>query len=216
MRLIGNRTELIHNNAPWKAKVVEGPFILRHGGWFYMFYSGNDCCDLKCNYALGVARSPYLLGPWEKNPANPILKSNEMWKCPGHGSIVTDAGGRDYLLYHAYRKVSMYVGRQALLGEVKSGVDQWPAINADIVPNERALSPRLAEARNTEYSFVDDFTSRRLMPDWQRPQANAPSTCIEQARRGWLALSSTGARAHDVIGAIVHKRQPPGTMWRRP
>ena len=58
------------------------------------------------------------------------------------------------------------VGRQALIGDVKWGADQWPTINAAIVPNERALSARLVGARNTEYSFVDDFTSRRLMPGW--------------------------------------------------
>jgi xylan 1,4-beta-xylosidase len=109
-RLIGNHTQLIHNDGSWEAKVVEGRFILRHGGWFYIFYSGDDCCDLKCNYALGVARSPYLLGPWEKNPANPILKGNEVCESPGHGSIVTDVRSRDYLLYHVYRKDSIASG----------------------------------------------------------------------------------------------------------
>lgn len=210
LRLIGERTELIRNDAAWEAKVVEAPFILRRGNWFYMFYSGNDCCSLECNYALGVARSPYLLGPWEKNPANPILKGNEAWKCPGHGSVVTDAGNRDYLLYHAYDRDSTYIGRQVLLDEVKWGVGQWPTINHGKAPSELAPAPLGVAQRNAEYSFADNFNSPQLMPSWQWPQANAPATRIQPTRRGWLDLAPTGARAHDVIGAIVARSTTAG------
>jgi beta-xylosidase len=202
-RLIGGRTELIRNNAPWEARVVEAPFIMRRGGWFYMFYSGNDCCGLQCNYALGVARSQYLLGPWEKNPANPILRGNEKWKCPGHGSIVTDAQGRDYLLYHAYEKNAVYVGRQALLDEVTWGTNQWPAIAQGSMPSTGALSTVDMTGSAPRHSFFDDFTSARLMPGWHWPQANQPLTRIQRARNGWLTLASASATARDVISAIV-------------
>ena len=80
---------------------MEGPFVLRHGDWFYLFYSGNGCCGVNCDYALGVARARTLFGPWEKDPSNPILAGNETWKCPGHGSIVQDERGRYFFLYHA-------------------------------------------------------------------------------------------------------------------
>ena len=56
-KLMGQPRELIRNDAPWEAQLVEGPFIMRRGDWFYMFYSGNACCGRECNYALGVARS---------------------------------------------------------------------------------------------------------------------------------------------------------------
>ena len=62
-KLTGERHELIRNDADWEGGVVEGPFILRHNDWFYLFYSGNGCCGMGCNYALGVARSRWLLGP---------------------------------------------------------------------------------------------------------------------------------------------------------
>ena len=55
-KLVGEPKELIRNDAAWEGRVVEGPFILRRNGWFYMFYSGNACCGRECNYALGVAR----------------------------------------------------------------------------------------------------------------------------------------------------------------
>src|SRR5919205_704182 len=136
-RLIGQRKEILRNTEPWEkhptlpyGDLIEGPAVVRRGGWFYMFFSGNFCCARECNYMMGVARARRLLGPWEKNPKNPILRGNESFKCPDHGTVVSDAAGRDWLLYHAMdAKDFVYVGRQALLDEVKWGRDGWPTIN---------------------------------------------------------------------------------------
>src|SRR5688500_7627889 len=111
-QLVGSMKELMRNDAPWEGNLVEGPYVLRRNGWFYLFYSGNACCGRRCNYALGVARARNLLGPWEKYSKNPILAANDQWKCPGHGTIVTDPRGRTYLMYHAYdAQTFVYVGR---------------------------------------------------------------------------------------------------------
>src|SRR3954452_19200111 len=118
-KLLGEKRELIRNDAPWERHVVEGPFVLRHADYFYLFYSGNACCGLQCNYALGVARSNSLHGPWEKYANNPIIKNDDEWRCPGHGSIVSTPDGRTYLMYHAYpTHGSVYVGREAVLDEI--------------------------------------------------------------------------------------------------
>lgn len=203
-KLVGEKKELIRNDAPWEAQLVEGPYVLRHNGWFYLFYSGNACCGRECHYALGVARSRTLLGRWEKNPANPILKGNETWKCPGHGSIVTDTRGRYFLLYHAYSvKDFVYVGREAMLDEVKFGASGWPTINGGHGPSVRAPSPLGDAKRKNEYSFFDDFTSPQLRPGWQWPQANEPALRIETGRGGWLILSPKNAKANDVLGSVV-------------
>jgi len=208
-KLVGGKKELFRNDAKsWEGGVVEGAFVLRRGDWFYLFYSGNACCGRRCNYALGVARSRKLLGPWEKNPANPILKGNDEWKCPGHGSIVADARGRDFLLYHAYQaKDFVYVGRQALLDEVQwqSGAGGWPSINGGAGPSGRASAPLGTNERNLEYSFADDFNAPRLIPGWQWPQASEPLMKIERARGGWLVLSPKpfGMAESSFIGGVV-------------
>jgi beta-xylosidase len=207
-RLVGENRELIRNTAAWESNLVEGPFILRHAGYFYMFYSGNACCGRGCNYAMGVARSRALLGPWEKNSANPILKGNDDWKCPGHGSLVSDARGRDYLLYHAYHpKDFVYAGRPALLEEVKWGADGWPTINHGKGPSARAASPLGMPEGNAEYAVFDDFASPRLTPGWQWPQANEPVKRIEGGR---LVLAPTAAHAQDMLGAVVARTTTTG------
>lgn len=143
-RLAGPHTALFRNDAPWEGGVVEGPFVVRRAGWFYMFYSGSGCCGEGCKYAMGVARSRKLMGPWEKHPGNPILAANKDWNCPGHGSIVKDPSGRDWLLYHAYSAGSdARKGRQGLLDEVIWGADGWPVINGGHGPSAKGTAPAL-------------------------------------------------------------------------
>ena len=45
------------NEADWEGRVVEGPFVIFHDGWYYLFYAGSACCGLECSYAEGVARA---------------------------------------------------------------------------------------------------------------------------------------------------------------
>lgn len=205
-KLVGSKKELIRNDPKsWEGGVVEGAFVLRRGDWFYLFYSGNACCGRRCNYALGVARSRKLLGPWEKNPNNPILAENKLWQCPGHGSIVTDEQGRDLLLYHAYRQSeeAFYIGREALLDEIKwDGAQGWPTINAGKGPG---ASPPVTGAiipGESKASFFDDFATWNLRSSWQWPQANEPLIRIDRERGGRLVLS-TASQATDPISAVL-------------
>jgi beta-xylosidase len=159
LKLTGEKRELFRNDAPWEGQLVEGPFVLRRGPWWYMFYSGAGCCGRGCNYALGVARAKALLGPWEKYAGNPILKANDQWICPGHGSIVEDPQGHTWLLYHAYHpKDSIFVGRQGLLDEITWGGDGWPQIEGP----SAGTSPK-------PWTFADEFDGRTLSPEWSWP-----------------------------------------------
>jgi beta-xylosidase len=210
-QLVGEPTEILRNDQPWEGALVEGPFVMLRGGWFYMFYSGNACCGRSCDYALGVARARKLLGPWEKNPANPILKASEDWKCPGHGSIVSDPAGRDYLLYHAYHSTDfVHVGRQGLLERVDwGGADDWPTINGGAGPSARAPAPVGAADRGVEHGFADEFHSA-AWPGWQWPQGSEPSVRVEPADGGWLVLSPRGQRAQDPVGAVFGRATTTG------
>lgn len=204
LKLTGERRELIHNTSTWEGPVVEGPSIVRHADWFYLFYSGNACCGRSCNYALGVARSRQLLGPWEKNPANPILKANDDWKCPGHGTIVEDARGRSYLLYHAYhRRRSVHVGRQALLDQVTWNADGWPTINGGRGPSTEAASPFKAAERDDQYSFFDSFSALQLRPGWVWPYRTEPTVGFASGGGGWLYLTQKTDQTDNEMGALL-------------
>ena len=199
-KLVETPHELIRNDADWEGGVVEGPFILRHNDWFYLFYSGNGCCGRGCNYALGVARSRSLLGPWEKNPANPILAANETWKCPGHGSIVQDEQGRYFLLYHAYSATgTIFTGREGMLDEVKFGPDNWPTLNNGNGPSVKFVSPLGAVQKVSGGSYAGDFTGDSLESGWQWPQAREP---LHRLQNGKLLLTASG-RGTNFLAAVL-------------
>ena len=87
--------------------LIEGPWVIRRGEFYYMFYSGDNCCGAKANYAVMVARSRSATGPFETLeqakgvPNSIILQKAGHWFAPGHNSIVTDAAGQDWIVYHA-------------------------------------------------------------------------------------------------------------------
>ena len=200
-KLVGEIKELIRNDVPWEGNLVEGPFVLRRGEWFYMFYSGNGCCGRGCTYGVGVARAKKLLGPWEKCPANPILAANQSFKCPGHGSIVSDSRGRDFFLYHAYEvKDFVYAGRQGMMDEVKWNADGWPVINDGKGPSSQALAPLKYAGPSLPMDLYDDFATDKLSTRWQWPVSIDPVAKVE---KGALVLSSNPDNKDNLLSSVL-------------
>jgi GH43 family beta-xylosidase len=100
LSLVGARATLITNDQAWEGGVVEGPWVLRRDGLYYLFYSGNAYYN--GTYAVGVARASNPLGPYEKLGA-PILTSSAAWIGPGHCSVVDTPSGETAMVYHAWR-----------------------------------------------------------------------------------------------------------------
>jgi beta-xylosidase len=202
LKLVGEKKEILRNEAPWEGAVVEGPFVMRRGGYYYLFYSGSACCGRNCSYALGVARAKDMLGPWEKAPSNPILAGNGAWRCPGHGSMVEDPDGRVWLLYHAYAQTGFVAtGREMLLDEVVFAANGWPAINGGKGPTTRAPAPAMARAQGDLSAFREEFGgSGDLPPGWQWPVGRKPAMRISD---GLLTLTSTDEPATAVRSITV-------------
>jgi arabinan endo-1,5-alpha-L-arabinosidase len=84
-------------------RLVEGAWVVRRGGYYYLFFSGDNCCGPNIHYAALVARSRNATGPFEVMPVRRgvVLERSGRWVGPGHNSVVTDAGGTDWIVYHA-------------------------------------------------------------------------------------------------------------------
>jgi arabinan endo-1,5-alpha-L-arabinosidase len=87
--------------------LIEGAWVIRHGRYYYLFYSGDNCCGPKANYAVMVARSRFATGPFTTleqatgTPHSVVLQKSLRWIAPGHNSIISDAAGQDWIVYHA-------------------------------------------------------------------------------------------------------------------
>ena len=88
-------------------QLLEGSWVVLRHGWYYLFYSGNNCCGPDAHYGVLVARSRSATGLFETlaeatdNPYAMLLEGNHHWRAPGHNCVVTDAAGHDWLAYHA-------------------------------------------------------------------------------------------------------------------
>jgi arabinan endo-1,5-alpha-L-arabinosidase len=84
-------------------RLVEGAWVIRRGGYYYLFFSGDNCCGDKAHYATMVARSRSATGPFETRdrPLDLVVAADAQWVAPGHNSVVQDSRGDDWMLYHA-------------------------------------------------------------------------------------------------------------------
>jgi arabinan endo-1,5-alpha-L-arabinosidase len=88
-------------------RLIEGAWVVRRRGWYYMFYSGDNCCGPKAHYAVMVARSRSATGPYRTlaqttgAATSVILERDGRWLAPGHNAVARDRAGRDWIVYHA-------------------------------------------------------------------------------------------------------------------
>ena len=184
--LLGQKKEIMRNDAAWEANLVEGVSIRKHGDYYYAFYAAAGCCGAACTYGVGVARAKSPLGPWEKYGRNPVLTNTKEWTCPGHGTPV-EKDGRFYFLYHGYDKAeSIFTGRQGLLIEYKVTSDGW----IEFVPEPAA-------ARTPAPNISDEFSSGPLGPQWQWSVFDRPEYKIKGNR---LHLEASSRPAGTFVG----------------
>ena len=134
----GNPTLLLKNDQSWERGIIEGQWFVQFEGVYYLFYSG--CGYNVDGYAVGIAKSNNALGPYTKNPNNPILKTrspmtSNSWEGPGHCSVLKDPkSGKWLMFYHAWPHGGLNTKRLMLLDEVvfKNG---WAVVN-DGSPSE--------------------------------------------------------------------------------
>lgn len=89
---------------------VEAPFVIRKGGYYYLFVSFDFCCrGQESTYHMRVGRSRLVTGPYVDRDGKPLLEGGGTkllegagrWRGPGHCAVLQEAGG-EKLVYHAY------------------------------------------------------------------------------------------------------------------
>ena len=114
----------------WEA--VEAPFLIAHGGYYYLFVSWDLCCrGTKSTYRTMVGRSRNVTGPFVDQNGTPMMQgggtpeltANKRWLGPGGESVLHQKDGSDLLVFHAYDATT---GRPSLQISTITWHNDWP------------------------------------------------------------------------------------------
>ena len=134
LHVIGEPTEILQPSGGTYEGLVEGAWVTVHEGLYYLWYSGDACCGAEAHYAVLVARSDSAVGPYVRNPDNPILEANETFDAPGHISAIGGPDGNDWMIYHAM--VRPDTSFRSLFLDRIDWVDGWPVVNDGNGPSQ--------------------------------------------------------------------------------
>ena len=110
---------------------LEGAWIFKNCGYYYLFSSWGACCDGAFDYNMRVGRSTTVTGPYVDKAGTSLMsgggtllvQGNASWGAPGHNSVIT-YDNRTYNIYHALQG-----GRGAAtlrIAEILWDSDGWP------------------------------------------------------------------------------------------
>jgi arabinan endo-1,5-alpha-L-arabinosidase len=117
---------------------IEGPSLVRHGNYYYLFVSIDFCCTpsyVTDNYKEAVGRSSSPHGPFVDEMGTPmmnggatvLLKADAAWNAPGGGTAYLDPGNGDSLIiFHALDMSRS--GAQWMWIKNLAWTNDWPVI----------------------------------------------------------------------------------------
>ncbi len=110
---------------------LEGAWVFKACGYYYLFASWGACCDGAFDYNMRVGRSTTVTGPYVDKAGTSLMsgggtllvQGNASWGAPGHNSVIV-YNNKVYNLYHALQGGR---GTATLrIAEIVWDADGWP------------------------------------------------------------------------------------------
>lgn len=120
---------------------IEAPFIIDHGGWYWLLASYDYCCKgAASTYYTVVGRSKTTTGPYRGRDGSSMLEGGgtvllradlpekQRFRGPGHPGAFRDRQGRWHIVYHAYDRQNK--GAPTLrIGPIRWDAEGWPVVD---------------------------------------------------------------------------------------
>lgn len=116
---------------------IEAPFILKHGGWYYLFVSWDYCCQgAKSNYSVAVGRSRQVDGPYVDRKGIPMTEGGgelflegdkKEYDATGHCAAYDLPSGETVFICHGY-STKMNGASMLIQRPVTWTPDAWPTL----------------------------------------------------------------------------------------
>jgi arabinan endo-1,5-alpha-L-arabinosidase len=111
---------------------LEGGWVFKRCGYYYLFSSWGACCNGAYDYNIRVGRGTTVTGPYVDEAGTDLMKGggtllvqgDSNWTAPGHNAVIT-YNNKTYNIYHALKGSSS--GAATLrISEIAWTSDGWP------------------------------------------------------------------------------------------
>ncbi len=111
---------------------LEGGWVFKRCGYYYLFSSWGSCCSAPYDYNIRVGRSTTVTGPYVDEAGTSLMsgggtllvQGNASWVAPGHNAVIT-YNNKTYNMYHALQGSSS--GAATLrISEIAWDANGWP------------------------------------------------------------------------------------------
>ena len=196
-KLVGKRVVALNGGDYYKKGTLDGGFecgvnhfegshLYKKDGKYYLMIAHGGTAE---HHAVSIWKSDNVYGPYEENPANPILTQRNLpfdgpLTSTGHADLIQTQNGDWHVVYLGKRpspKGIYVLGRETYLSPVDwSGV--WPVVNPKGMVGHGELvhvKPSLPEFLQAKEDAKDEFTAQTLAPQW---------TFLRTPRSEWWSL----------------------------
>ncbi|MDM8306562.1 glycoside hydrolase family 43 protein [Phocaeicola salanitronis] len=181
----------------------EGPHIYKREGWYYLLISEGGT---EYGHKVTIARSRDIAGPYESNPANPILTHINMnaqdnpIQGVGHADMVQAHDGSWWLVCLGFRTQGgqhHLLGRETFLAPVEWNAAGWPVVNndgtIDLDMSQVKTLPRVPLSNTPD----EDFNNSKLRVEWNWQGVPVWENYSLTERKGFLRIKGSEKQLDD-------------------
>lgn len=181
----------------------EGPHIYKKDGFYYIMAAEGGTEEA---HSETIARSKNIWGPYNSNPANPILthcnaagQGNPI-QGVGHADIINAHDGSWWIVFHGYRSVGgthHTLGRETCLAPVSWPKNGWPVVNGNGTVTVEMTCPTLPLKPFPAKPARTDFSAEKPDLEWNFLRYPSMENYSLTARKGFLRLTGSEQTIED-------------------
>ena len=218
--------EIHHLGVGLGGRYPEGPHIYKKDGYYYLLLAEGGT---EHGHHVNILRSKNLFGPYQPNPANPILShfnmkmQNSQIQGLGHADLVQAPDSSWWMICLGYRTsgyLQHVMGRETMLAPVRWEQGGWPVVNGDgtLQTDMKCQTlPLVAMPKDPireEFDYIkrdapkDSYHSLGLPMGWMSLCNPDYSRYSLTERKGWLRMRpSTTDLSETASPTFVARRQ---------
>ena len=195
-------------------RYAEAPHIYMKDGFYYLLIAEGGT---EYGHKVTIARSRSIFGPYDSNPANPILThindngaSNPI-QGVGHADLVQAHDGSWWAVCLGFRPQTgahHVMGRETFLAPVTWNDNSWPVVNGDGTVSLNMDCQTLPQVKVPEKPSKDDFEETKLSDDWNYLCIPAFKNYSLTEKKGSLRLKASTVSLDEIDSpTFVGRRQ---------